>query len=105
MSCKSCPFNFSEESEYAQNTGCLPSAYDIINLKRETGHNWACHSNPLKMCKGLIEDVEERKLDLDLSKGGLIWRCGSNAPFSTLPLNHTNVPDLIVDRKTYQEIL
>ena len=52
--CKSCPFNYeSEASHQAQNYGCLPSGYQILKIKDETGHNWACHSNNNRICNGL----------------------------------------------------
>jgi hypothetical protein len=28
-----CPFAFTHESEYAQNMGCLPSQFEIINMR------------------------------------------------------------------------
>lgn len=70
--CNSCPFNYcSDESEYAQNMGCLPAPVDVLKIKDETGHNWACHSNNKRICAGLSEHR-------DTSTGGLYLQPCSN---------------------------
>lgn len=71
--CNSCPFNCTDESDYAQNMGCLPDRKDIIKLKDQTVHNWACHSNPKRKCQGLAEHR-------DINTGGLYLQPGSNYP-------------------------
>jgi hypothetical protein len=94
MACNSCPFNdgLTQEASYVQNMGCLPSSYDIINLKKETGHNWACHSNNEKICSGLKETNKEKNLGLNMKSGGLYLQPGSNcsqkswAPKDLLPI-------------------
>ena len=54
--CNACPFNFfSEESNMAQNYGCLPDPGYILKAKDEHNINWTCHSNPNKVCYGLKE--------------------------------------------------
>lgn len=53
--CSSCPFNYTEQSEYAQNTGCLPSKKDILQLKDDKNENWACHSYNKRICVGLSQ--------------------------------------------------
>lgn len=70
--CGGCPFNagMTEEADMAQNYGCLPTAGDIVALKRETGANWACHSDETKVCAGLCHAAKAEKLDL--ASGGLI---------------------------------
>lgn len=70
--CPGCPFNegLTDEASRAQNYGCLPTAYDIIRLKRDTGHNWACHDNENATCAGLCHSAKEQSLDL--SKGNLV---------------------------------
>lgn len=74
--CKLCPFAFTDASEEAQNFGCLPSPYDIIQMKRETGHNWGCHSVEGRVCAGFVNFISEertpRYTDIDTSKGGII---------------------------------
>jgi hypothetical protein len=60
--CNSCPFNHTEESEMVQNYGCLRSKKEILQLKDETGHNWACHTNNKRVCDGL-------KKERDVSSG------------------------------------
>ncbi|UNA01634.1 DNA polymerase [Bacillus phage vB_BcgM] len=70
--CITCPFAYTDDSEQAQNYGCLPTEYDIIKMKEDTGHNWACHYDDTVMCGGFITEVKRRRQDLDLTKGGLI---------------------------------
>jgi hypothetical protein len=93
--CLTCPFSATPEAEYAMNSGCLPHAGEIIALKQQTGHNWACHSNCNRACQGLVAHNEEAKLGLDMSEGLLVhefesahssaqWR-GSQA--QTIPHN------------------
>lgn len=81
MACESCPFAFTDQSEMVQNYGCLPTPYEIVEMKRESGHNWACHSNEKKICSGFNEFIEysrkspysvDKYDDIDTSKGGLI---------------------------------
>lgn len=55
-----------------QNYGCLPCEYDIIKMKGETGHNWACHYDETVMCGGFARHVKKNIPDLDLTKGGVI---------------------------------
>jgi len=78
MACKHCPFAFTNASEEVQNYGCLPSPYEIIQMKRNTGHNWACHSNENSICMGFADHVKWEKenvgrwKEIDTSKGNLI---------------------------------
>lgn len=83
-SCVSCPFNdnLTEEASQAQDYGCLPSGYDIIKMKRRTGHNWACHDDENKVCAGLCHAANPK--ELDLSQGDLVrysswYRVGEEA--------------------------
>lgn len=58
--CNGCPFNFfSEESEQAQNYGCLPTPYDIKAIYEKLDGIWGCHETStedgnLKPCIGFI---------------------------------------------------
>jgi hypothetical protein len=89
--CKSCPFNFgSESSESAQNLGCLPSAQDILKLKDETGHNWACHSNNKRVCSGL-------KKKRDTSSGKRYLAPGVNTDF--ISWQEKDLQPILVDQK------
>ncbi|GAB6989604.1 hypothetical protein [Paenibacillus pini] len=76
MACKHCPFAFTDESEEVQNYGCLPTPWDIIQMKRKSGHNWACHSNEKKICSGFVkfakEDTSNKYSDINTCTGGLI---------------------------------
>ena len=70
--CGGCPFNagLTEEADQAQNYGCLPSPGDIIQMKRQTGGTWACHSDESRMCAGLCHAAKPAQLDL--STGALV---------------------------------
>jgi len=74
--CSSCPFNegMNEDGTMTQNLGCLPSAGDVLQLKRTTGDNWACHTDDSKVCTGLC--LHAKEYDLDMSKGQLIHEPG-----------------------------
>lgn len=71
-SCLTCPFNaaFVEEAARVENFGCLPTAGEIVTMKRESGQNWACHDDESRVCAGLCATA--KKEGLDLSRGGLI---------------------------------
>lgn len=77
--CSSCPFNegMNEDGTMTQNLGCLPSAGEVLQLKRETGNNWACHSDDSKVCTGLC--LHAKEYDFDMSKGVLIHEPGVHA--------------------------
>lgn len=70
--CVSCPFNegMTAEADQAQNYGCLPTGYEIIQMKKRSGQNWACHSDENAVCAGLCHQA--KPYELDLSQGGLI---------------------------------
>ena len=70
--CPACPFNegMNEEGTEAQFLGCLPSGGDILQMKRDTGNNWACHDHDSRVCTGLCLHAKEH--GLDVSKGELI---------------------------------
>lgn len=58
-----CPFAYTEESEYIQNTGCLPSPMAILSMRVHFGKTWACHSNPDKPCLGALRRLKELGYD------------------------------------------
>lgn len=58
----SCPFAHTEESEIAQNYGCLPTRQDIITMRVDHGKTWACHDAPDKPCTGAIRHLKEQGL-------------------------------------------
>lgn len=73
--CRSCPFTFTPEAEVATNSGCLPSGVEILQMKRETGDNWACHSNCNRICQGMVNEAPKMgKIGegLDFTTGELI---------------------------------
>lgn len=80
MACECCPFAFTDASEQAQGYGCLPTPYDIVQMKRKSGHNWACHSNENTICKGFVDHVQwmqehgsvDKLDDIDTTEGNLI---------------------------------
>lgn len=72
--CRTCPFSMTEEADRMNNSGCLPSPGEIIQMKVDTGNNWACHSNCNRVCQGLVNESKWWKsaVDLDFTKGKLI---------------------------------
>jgi hypothetical protein len=58
-----CPFNINEISEQAQNWGCLPAPYEIMNIKRDYGFNWECHAGTGVMCGGFVAVCRDEHID------------------------------------------
>lgn len=61
-SCITCPFAFTEESEQAQNYGCLPTIGDIANMHIVHNINWACHYDADKVCAGFAKMFKDEYL-------------------------------------------
>lgn len=59
--CISCPFAATEESEIAQGYGCLPSPGQILEMHKERGEAWMCHSDNTRICRGLINNIPDFK--------------------------------------------
>ena len=57
------PFADSTESMIAENSDCLPTQYDIIEMRVKHGKTWACHSDESKPCKGALRAMRERGIE------------------------------------------
>lgn len=67
-----CPFAETTESEIAQNTGCLPTEFDIVEMRVNHGRTWACHSDESKPCKGALRHMREKGIDCTVINPNLV---------------------------------
>lgn len=58
----SCPFSFSAISEEVQNYGCLPSPFEIVQMRVKHGKTWACHQAPDQVCLGAISYLKKNNM-------------------------------------------
>lgn len=78
MTCRTCPFAHTDESEEVQAYGCLPSPYEIMQMQSK-GCNWECHSQENKLCSGLVHHISYmNSYAKDLNKNVIIF--DKNAP-------------------------
>lgn len=70
--CITCPFSCGPDAEQGYNWACLPSQSDILRMKKESGHNWECHSADGVKCGGLATYIKENELPLSVKDGGII---------------------------------
>lgn len=52
-----CPGAFNDRSEQAQRYGCLPTIWDIVEMKVKHNKTGACHSNESKPCLNGLKAV------------------------------------------------
>jgi hypothetical protein len=57
-----CPFTFTDISEQVQNYGCLPSPYEIMQMRINFNKTWACHAEPAVPCIGAINYLKDHNL-------------------------------------------
>ena len=68
----SCPFSFSDDSETAQNWGCLPAPYDIVQMRVQHGKTWACHEHPDKPCLGALRFMKQKGIECTIIDNELV---------------------------------
>jgi hypothetical protein len=64
--CITCPFSQNEEAFYADNTGCLPDAQEILELPEKHKVNWGCHGEIGVVCGGLAK--ESKRIGKEFNK-------------------------------------
>lgn len=74
--CSGCPFNlFSFESEQAQNYGCLPDPWTIVDYYQEGRGHWKCHEAKRK-CRGLAQ--AKKQLEIQGTQSERLYANGDN---------------------------
>lgn len=63
--CESCPFSQTEDAFYAENTGCLPDTFTILELPKLHHVVWGCHSDFNVICGGFAKQYKENGNVLD----------------------------------------
>ena len=84
----SCPFSYSDESEQAQNYGCLPEPYEILTMRINHGKTWACHSDSSKPCLGAIKALKEKGHDYKVIDTSLVTLNDDWSLFTNPELSH-----------------
>jgi len=67
-----CPFAYTEQSEYVQNLGCLPTPREIVVMRVEHNKTWACHEKPDQPCVGAIRRLKQLGLPYEVADRELL---------------------------------
>lgn len=87
LSNSACPFAWwTDESDQAQNYGCLPTPHDIVVMRVHHNKTWACHDNPTTPCVGAINHLKKNNLPYSVCE--LVTEKDNWDEYTTIPTVH-----------------